>query len=225
MDKSVYIIIPCKGESLNLKTIQQALPHSFHKIFVVPEGDPMNNSTPESNSEIILEKAPNYGSALRTGIAKALELSNSNDLIVTMDGDLSHDPSFINELICSLENNNADLVIASRFFYSYNFKTFRLALSSLFSILVKKILDLKQNDITSGFRAYRKSFLAKLSPQSEDFDIVLELLFLANESSGKIIEIPFSPQKRLYGTSKFRPFKFLLSYYKTVQRLRSKLKH
>ena len=180
----------------------------------------MNNSVPESNSEIILEQGPNYGSALRTGIAKALELSNANDIIITMDGDLSHDPTFIQDLIHALQNSGADLAIASRFYDSYKFTTFRLALSSIFSIIVKKILRLEQRDITSGFRAYRKSVLEKLTPLSNDFDIVLELLFLADQNHVKIVEIPYSSSDRLFGRSKFRPFKFLLSYIETIKKLR-----
>ena len=53
-----------------------------------------------------------YGAAIRTCFNYAKE--NNFDVLITLDGDEQHDPSYIPDFITAMKTNDADVVIGSR---------------------------------------------------------------------------------------------------------------
>ena len=130
------------------------------------------------------------GSAYRDGF----RLSHG-DIIVQIDGDLSHDPRELPKLIKSLENS--DLVIGSRYIrggYIVSWTLFRRLLSSGANLLVKLMLGLRIRDCTSGYRAYRRQAFKRIIRLSrvDGFAIQVETAYIANRLGYRIAEVPCS---------------------------------
>lgn len=96
------------------------------------------------------------GAAIKTGL-----FATRRELVVLMDGDGQHDPSYLERLIDSLERY--DLVIASREHW-INCSVYRALANSFYCHLASWLLGRKIMDITSGFRAFKRSLFHKVFP-------------------------------------------------------------
>ncbi|AKO64538.1 hypothetical protein VI34_06490 [Methylophilales bacterium MBRSG12] len=169
----------------------------------------------KNNIKIINRKpSDSYGDAIRSGI----EHLNSEHTVI-MDADGSHDPIYINQFIQKYTTGNYDLIIASRYVkggYSNNsliLKALSIILNKFFSLTLK----LNCKDISNSFRFYKTNQLKSIKLIGENFDIVEEILIkLTIKYQVKILEIPFSFNKRLHGKSKRKLLSFMFSYLKLL---------
>ncbi|MFM8857325.1 MAG: glycosyltransferase [Actinomycetota bacterium] len=89
-----------------------------------------------------------------------------DDVIVTMDSDLSHDPSVIPTMIRAI-SEGADAVVGSRYVAdggTENWPIHRRLLSRWGNRYTGWILGVPVKDCTSGFRAYRLGALRTIRP-------------------------------------------------------------
>jgi dolichol-phosphate mannosyltransferase len=158
-----------------------------------------------------------YGDAVRTGINKS-----NGEFLIFMDADGSHSPSFINTLYN--ERNNADIVIASR--YIDGGKTDNGIILIFMSFVVNKlyslVLNLNVKDVSNSFKLYKSSDLKRLSLECTNFDIVEEVLYKCkiNNPAIKILELPYTFKKRLYGQTKRNLIIFIFTFTLTLIKLR-----
>ncbi len=123
-----------------------------------------------------------------------------------MDADLSHDPAHLPALLAAVEN--ADLVIGSRYVDGggiENWGLHRRLLSRNANLLARTVLRLPVRDVTSGFRVYRASTLARLplaSIRSSGYSFLEEIAFLADRLALSIAEVPIVFCDREGGRSK-----------------------
>ena len=101
------------------------------------------------------------GGAVQTGYKYAL--INDFDIAIQFDGDGQHDIYYANKLIEPIINENADMVIGSRFidktsskFKSSKARRFGI---NIISIFMKIVTGKKIYDTTSGFRAVNKKLI------------------------------------------------------------------
>ncbi len=145
-----------------------------------------------------------YGSALVAGIERALELEA--DCVVTMDADFSHDPRAVPELVRALTGH--DLSVGSRYVGGIrilNWSVWRLFLSMAANRYVSRILGLKLEDCTSGFRAYRSEVLRTIPYRratSAGYAFLVELLDMAVRAGFRATEVPIVYEDRQRGQSK-----------------------
>lgn len=138
------------------------------------------------------EKNLGYGAALQSLFKIARELGA--EVLVTLDGDGQHNPCEIPALVQPIRNNEADVVIGSRFLRGAkaNAEVPRLrrlgidAITRLANAASKN--DLK--DAQSGFRAYSKRALEKLQLTSDGMGISVEILMEANRNGLSVAEVP-----------------------------------
>ena len=142
------------------------------------------------------------GSAVMEGFA----LSKRNYLGV-MDGDLSHDPIIIPEMISSLKDN--DIVIGSRFNAESAVENWRFdrKLTSQVGVWLARRLT-KVSDPLSGYFFLRRSVLEGVSLTSPGYKILLEILVKGTYS--KVKEIPFRFRSREFSASKLNSQEYFL---------------
>jgi len=143
------------------------------------------------------------GGAIKTGLRESLQLcSNPDDIIVGMDADNTHSPTYIPEMAAKIWNDGADVVIASRYrkgSREVGVPLFRLMLSRGARLVFQMFLRLPNvRDYTCGYRAYRVELIRKAwDKYGEDiitrqgFACTDELLTKLSTISRKITEIPF----------------------------------
>ena len=222
----ISVLLPAYNEGENLKNlipqIKQELEEENinYEILIV---DSMNKTddteeiAKENNVKYYhRENGDNYGDAIRTGILKA-----QNEYLLVMDADGSHSPKELKKLIKDCPNY--DITIGSR--YVKNGKTenniMLIFMSWMVNIAYRICLKIKVKDISNSLRIYKTEDLKKLDLESNNFDIVAEILIklcLFNKNY-KIKEVPITFEKRKQGKSKRKLGKFILSYIKTMQKL------
>jgi dolichol-phosphate mannosyltransferase len=132
------------------------------------------------------------GSAGRDAFQYAYD--HGADLILEMDGDLSHDPRFIPSLIKAAEF--FDVVIGSRYIAEgkdLRKSLLRKIISRISTGYSRAILGLPVIDCNSGYRCFRRSVFAAIPPAalvSTGPSIVHELLYKAHCKGFSIGEVP-----------------------------------
>ena len=127
----------------------------------------------------------NLGISLREGFRGA-----RGRYVVALDCDLSHDPGEIPELLA--RRHEADLVIGSRFVKGGKAELSwkRYVLTRTYNFMAKHLLGVKINDLTTGFRVYRKAMLDRIELASRGFGLQVETIVKARVNDWKVIEVP-----------------------------------
>lgn len=182
----------------------------------------VDDSSPDGTAEIVralmrrhpqvrlIERAEKegLGTAYVTGFRWAIE--NGYDFIVQMDGDLSHDPADVPRLLDALAG--ADVVIGSRYVPGgkvVNWGPLRRALSIAGNLYARMFLGFSIKDSTSGFRAWRVSWLEEQdlgSIRSEGYAFQVEMTRRAFRAEKTMVEIPIVFTERSAGRSKMSRF-------------------
>ncbi|MFZ0531592.1 MAG: glycosyltransferase [Anaerolineales bacterium] len=216
------VIIPARNEAENLlyllPQVHQVLTNlkiSYEIIIVDEDANQETYAIVKKNSaKLIIPNSKGYGVALQAGFQEAY-----GAYIVTMDADLSHSPEFLTALWNARQNS--DIIIASR--YAKGGRAImprsRLALSKILNLVFSRGLDLRIRDMSSGYRLYKASILKRRRLESQDFNILQELLVSALVEGFSVLEIPFTYQPRQHGTSHARIFKFGIKYLQTFSKL------
>jgi dolichol-phosphate mannosyltransferase len=226
----VAIVVPAHNEEENIEKlvndIDEILRQSKieNQIIIVDDNSKDNTSTILKNlSKGMANLTPVYrsdgicgvGLTLREGIKAA----KNCDVIVTMDGDFSHDPNEISNLIQGIKSG-ADLVIGSRYMKGgrADMPRSRIIISGLYNVVSRVFLRTSIHDLTTGFRAMRKKALEKIELTSEGFEIHPEIHLKIYKQRLKVIEVPIHYHRRGGGTSKLRYLKVGPGYLKVVFR-------
>ena len=142
----------------------------------------------ESSGALVLKHKKNLGkgAALKTLFEKAKELEA--DIIVTIDGDGQFLPEEISKLTEPIATKQYDLVIGNRFLDKEEMPTYRKAGNKILDKFTKLAANLPFEDTQSGFRAYSKNAIEKISFTTNGFGVDSEILIDAVKKDLKITE-------------------------------------
>jgi len=124
------------------------------------------------------------------------------DVVLVMDGDLSHSPERAPELVRPVLDGSRDMVIGSRYVPGGRIPDWpwrRRAMSRIAGAIVWPLTDVR--DPTSGFFAIRRDRLLEIAEDAEGFKIGLEVL-LRNGETLRVSEVPICFPDRSHGRSK-----------------------
>lgn len=161
-----------------------------------------------------LKKHMGKGCALRAGFARA-----KGEIIATIDSDGSHRPEELPRLLAPLLQDQADLVIGSRYLNHQPVSARKLNTSGvhMFNFLIKLLARTTVSDSQSGYRAMKSEILKNISLKSAEYEIESEMLVKTARQGFRIREVPISFEQRTYGVSRLDPlvdgFKILLSIF------------
>lgn len=145
-----------------------------------------------------------FAAALKTGIATAC--GNGCDAAVFMDCDLSHRPSELPRFIDALAGG-ADVALGSRFVPGGRMEgvpLWRAAISHAGNVFGRAILRVPFRDLTTGYRAMRRSVLEAVALGTDGFTIQLESVVKAAAAGFRIVEVPITLGTRRHGESHMR---------------------
>lgn len=218
--KKVVIIIPTYNEKENicflLNQILTILNDFDLRILVVDDNSPdgtgqlvQSLSGQEPRIQILIRKGKRgRGTAGLVGFQKALEWKP--DFVVEMDGDLSHQPQYLPNLLSQAEQN--DIVIGSRFIAGgkdLDRGYLRKFITLVARNFARRWLQVETQDISSGYRCFRRQALEKLELaglRSKGPSLVIEILYKAHLCGLKIKEVPIIFIQRKKGKSKLNLF-------------------
>ena len=209
------VIVPTHQEADNIASLLERVRR------VVPEADiiVIDDASTDGTRHIVRQVASTHGrielierdrklglgSAYRDGFA--LGLDRGYDLLVEIDADHSHDPSYL-PLMIDIAMHGIGLVIGSRYVPGggvIGWPRRRTWLSRWGNRYAAIVLGLAINDTTSGFRVYRAEALRSLdlsSVRADGYGFQIEMAYRAVRSGIDIVEIPIVFRDRVLGQSK-----------------------
>lgn len=200
------IIIPAYNEAENIEKVVNNLVNNYPQYDYVIVNDGSTDDTlkicQENHYQVIdLPINMGIGGAVQTGYRYARD--NGYEAAVQLDGDGQHDVAYLDGMLRTLEEGQADAVIGSRFVDKEGFQSSQIRrigikfLSSLGWLLT----GVRVKDITSGYRVVNRKFIKIFS---EDYPADYpepEALVIVAVHGGKIMEYPVVMRERENGKS------------------------
>lgn len=144
------------------------------------------------------------GTAYLAGFAYGLD--RGYDQVFTMDGDFSHNPRYIPQMLAGMRHY--DVVIGSRYVPGgaiENWSLHRRVLSAFANFYARVLLRLPVRDCTSGFRCYSREVLERVDPfdvAASGYSFLEEMAWRVSRCGFRIGEIPIVFENRRAGSSK-----------------------
>lgn len=177
MSYKVIVTLPAYNEEENIGPLLELINKTMSEdeiefeILVVEDGstDRTMAILREYESKVPLRVHPHIknqglGPTIRDGLKLGSELGGDDDIIVTLDADMSHNPALIKRMI-GMVREGRDIVIASRYQEGamvVGLSKFREILSIGVSWTMRLLFPIPGvKDYTCGFRAYRTTALRK----------------------------------------------------------------
>ncbi len=225
----VYLVIPTYNEKANIAGLVErifALAVNDLHILVVDDNSPDGTGnlveelkTHYPNLEILhRQKKAGLGRAYLAGFSYALK--QGADYIFEMDADFSHDPKYLPDFLRAI--TSADLVIGSRYINGggvSNWSMLRRLISRFGNAYARLILSLPYQDLTGGFKCYRRKVLETIGfsdVSSVGYNFQIETTYQAHLAGFKIVEIPIIFVERASGKSKFSLKIMVESFWKVL---------
>lgn len=233
---NILAIIPTYNEAENIPVLMDRLFSVFDKNKIDGSVIIIDDNSQDNTGKVAQDLNKKYpievvqragklglGSAYKEGFKK---IKDKNDVILTMDADLSHNPDHIPEFIKRIEQGY-DLVIGSRYVPGgglTNISKSRRIISKCANFLAKIVLNIPIRDCTSAFRCYKRKVLQDMDLskiKSDSYDFLEEILYACLKKGYKIVEVPIIFKDRERGISKLNS-KEIYSFLKTIINLRLK---
>lgn len=218
--KPAWLVLPTYEEAGNLEAFVNAvlavLPASA-RILVVDDSSPDGTGEiadrlaeelldPDEPRISVLHRPrkEGLGPAYIAGFRRAL--AEGAGFVIEMDSDFSHDPSYLPTLLGAMEH--ADLAIGSRYVEGggvADWGALRRAISRGGSLYARFVLGLSVNDLTAGFKCFRREVLEAIDIDSIDsrgYAFQIEMTYRAVQLGFDVVEIPIVFRDRRTGSSK-----------------------
>lgn len=222
------IVIPVYNESKVLGELYRQLVHVMdslkqsYEIVFVDDGSHddsfmvLKDIAGRDNNVVVVSHCRNFGQS--AGLANGF-IHARGEIIISMDGDLQHDPSEIPKFIDKI-NEGYDLVSGWRAKRVDNLWSRKIP-SWIANWMMSKVSGIKLNDFGTTFKAYRRELLKNIELIGEMHRFIPALV---SRQGAKVCEIPINNIQRPMGKSNYnimRTFhvifdmltiKFLISY-------------
>ena len=209
-------IIPTYNERENLPLIVERLHGARPDVHILIVDDASPDGTGELAVELSLADADRIhvmhrttkdglGAAYLAGFAWGL--SRQYSVLVEMDADGSHAPEQLHRLLDAVDAG-ADLAIGSRYVSGGEVRNWpwrRRALSRTANLYSRTLLGASVNDITAGYRAYRREVLEKIDLEAVDskgYCFQIDLTWRTITNGFVVTEVPITFVERELGVSK-----------------------
>jgi len=214
----VCCIVPAYQESRAIDRVVTLTQKYCDRVVVVDDGstDGTGKIALQSGAAVLTHSSnQGKGAALRTGFKYALE--NNFEIILTLDGDLQHNPHSIPRFLKKIFEGY-DIVIGSRYTTQSEEMPFIRKLSNLITTRALRVFfKIPVTDSQSGYRAFRREVLARISVRDDGFAAETEILIDAQRAGFRIGEVPIATN---YGDeeSKIRASRDTFRWIKTLSR-------
>ena len=206
------VIIPAYNEISNIRTtVQDILDHAPGFDYVIindcSQDGTMRFCTEQGMNIINLPVNLGIGGAVQTGYLYAWR--NGYDVAVQFDGDGQHDASYLGEMADFLQEQQADMVIGSRYIKKEGFQSSGIRQFGIryFSALIKLLTGKRVTDPTSGMRMVNRDVM---KIYSEDYPVDYpepESVVTILRMGKRVSEIPVIMRERQGGVSSISPRK------------------
>ena len=220
MSAAAWLVIPTYNEADNIGALVEAVMPVLaraspegHRVLIVDDGSPdgtgriADQLAARHDAAQVLHRPSKsgLGPAYLAGFSTAL--AGGAEFVLEMDADFSHDPADVGRLV-EAARDGADLVLGSRYVAGggvTDWGMMRRAVSRAGSLYARALLGLPLNDLTGGFKCFRRATLESIdlpSVRSQGYAFQIELTYRAARRGLHVVEVPIVFSERRVGTSK-----------------------
>src|SRR5579862_6350842 len=202
------LVVPFHNEQESVvelhRQLSDVMTGKFEPVEFIYVDDQSSDATPQLLAKIALEDPRvailrlkrNYGQT--TALAAGFDFA-SGDIIISMDGDLQHDPADIPKLLAALEATHSDIVSGWREKRVDNFLLRRLP-SRIANWMMSKLSGVDIHDFGTTFKVYRREIIKDIPLYGEMHRFIPAL---AAWNGAKIVEVPIKNIVRPGGKSHY----------------------
>jgi len=212
----VWVVLPTYNEAENLGPISAAILAALPRatLLVVDDGSPDGTGTIADNLAAVDARIRVRHRPAKQGLGRAyldgfsVALAGGATTVVQMDADWSHEPAVLPALVRPIADDEADLVIGSRYVRGggvVDWGIGRRVISRGGSLFARVVLGLGPHDLTGGFKAWRASTLGAIpfaGVHAGGYVFQIEMTFRASRRGARVREVPITFRDRRVGQSK-----------------------
>ena len=194
----IAVVVPAFNEADRLRTLLPRIPASLFgvpvRVIVVSDGSTDGTEATALDHGAILvhlESHRGKGAALRSGLARAMELDPS--CLVTMDADGQHDPADLERLVWPVMVEEGALATGSRFLSDPSrgrTPLNRYLVRKALIVALQATLGRTYTDPCCGYRCFSLQALQAIRLQGDRYQSELEALFEAAIHGLRVVEVP-----------------------------------
>ena len=211
-----WVVVPTYNEAANLEAISAAILAALPgaTLLVVDDGSPDGTGDIADRLAAASPLVRVRHRARKAGLGRAyldgfgVALRDGARVVVQMDADWSHDPAALPALVAPVLEEQADLVIGSRYIAGGGTADWGLArriISRSGSLFARTVLRLGAHDLTGGFKAWRAATLSAVPAdgvRAGGYVFQIEMTYRASCAGARVVEVPILFRDRLVGQSK-----------------------
>ena len=234
MEKKILIFAATYNEAGNIKNfIEKILELNINlDLLIIDDNSPdktweiVNNYKKNNKNIVLIKRKGKEGLDTAHKFAFNYAKEHNYNYLVTLDADLSHDPTKIPDFLDELKDE--PFVIGSRYIKDgkNEMKLKRYILSFVGNKIIKFVLGINCDEFTSAYRGFNLDMLKNFDiddVSSRGYSFFMETVYLVDSAGYNIKQIPIKFYDRLKGVSKipkveiFRTLKnlFLLKFKKS----------
>lgn len=203
MQSDILLIIPAYNEELNIVKVVENIINNYSQYDYVVVNDGSCDQTRDlciKHNFNLIDYPVNLGlaGAVKGGMIYAKYCGYK--YVMQYDGDGQHNPDYISDMISMAREENADIIIGSRFVTKKKSWHFRMLGSRIIGFCIQLTTRQKIQDPTSGMRLYNQkaiNILSGLENYSPEPDMIAHFI----QCNLKVRECQVSMMERMAGES------------------------
>jgi glycosyltransferase involved in cell wall biosynthesis len=206
---SVSVFFPCYNDANTIGGLVDRAEMALRQITDDFEVIVVNDASTDESAEVlvelqktrpylrVVEHATNrgYGGALGSGFRNAVK-----DYVFYTDGDAQYDPT---ELVTLAQLMRPGVDVVNGYKRSRQDPWYRQMVGSVYQHVTRAMFDFPIRDVDCDFRLLRRSVFDRITLESSDGAICIELVRKLRDNGSRMVEVPVNHYARMYGTSQF----------------------
>lgn len=206
---SVSAFFPCYNDANSIGDLIRKVEGALEQITDDYEIIVVNDASPDNAAEVLAELQQEikalrvvvhetnrgYGGALRSGF-----LAAEKDYVFYTDGDGQYDPA---EITLLAQEMKPGVDVVNGYKISRQDPWYRHLVGGFYQRTTRLLFSFSIRDVDCDFRLLRRAVFDRVSLESSNGSICIEMIRKLDDSGFKLVEVPVHHYARAYGTSQF----------------------
>ncbi len=186
-------LIPCFNEEDTIAEVVRGCLRHLDAALVVDDGS--TDATADRAREagaVVVRRDPNEGKGVALNAGYDYAVANGYDAVVTLDGDMQHDPAEIPKFLEAAKPQDVHIVLGCRMMDVSRMPRVRRFTNRSTSWCVSKLARQKILDSQTGYRLIKRAVLENVRCHTRNYDAESEILIKAGRKGFRVAEVPIA---------------------------------
>lgn len=186
-------LIPCFNEQDTIAEVVRGALRHVDAALVVDDGsrDATADRAREAGAAVI-RQVPNRGKGVALNVGYDYAVKHGYDAVITLDGDMQHDPAEMPKFIDAAAREGVDIVLGCRMMDVSQMPRIRRFTNRTTSRLVSWLSGQTMLDSQTGYRLIKRAVLENVRCVTRNYDAESEILIRAGRKGFRVAEVPIA---------------------------------